>query len=108
MDLFKIVVYVPEDYADTIRKVMGEAGAGQLGNYSNCSFSVKGVGRYKPLAGAKPMKGKIGNIEETEEERIETICPKEKIRGVIDAIEKAHPYEEVALDVYPILTASAF
>lgn len=108
MELFKIVVFVPEDYADAIRKVMGEAGAGHLGNYSNCSFSVKGVGRYRPLAGAKPMKGKIGNIEEAEEERIETICPKEKVGEVIDAIKKVHPYEEVALDVYPILTAELF
>src|SRR3989344_9103063 len=105
MELFKIVVFVPEDYADTIRKVMGKTGAGQLGNYNNCSFSVKGIGRYKPLEGAKPMKGKIGNIEESEEERIGTICPKEKVKMVIDAIKKAHPYEEVALDVYPVLTA---
>lgn len=108
MDLFKIVVFVPGDYADTIRKVMGEAGAGQLGNYSNCSFSSKGIGRYKPLEGAKPMKGKIGNIEEAEEERIETICPKEKVKVVINAIKKAHPYEKPVLDVYPILTASSF
>ena len=98
----KIVVFVPETHADVVREVMGRAGASQIGNYSFCSFSSKGKGRYKPEEGADPHIGKVGKFEEVDEERIETICPREKLGQVIAAIKKVHPYDEVALDVYPL------
>ncbi|MEK7645024.1 MAG: hypothetical protein AAB391_01725 [Patescibacteria group bacterium] len=98
----KIVVFVPESHADILRKVVGDAGAGKIGNYSHCSFSLKGKGRFFPLDGANPTIGEIGAFEEVDEERIEFVCDKENVEGVIDAIKKVHPYEEVALDVYPL------
>jgi len=98
----KIVVFVPETHTDTIREVMGKAGAGKIGNYSFCTFSSKGAGRFKPEDGANPHIGEVGKLEEVSEERIETICPREKLQEVINAIKQAHPYEEVALDVYPL------
>lgn len=100
--IVKIVVYVPEAHAEKVRGAMGKAGAGKMGNYSFCSFSVKGVGRFKPEKGAHPTIGRVGKIELVKEERIETICERKKIRAVVSAIKKAHPYEEVALDVYPL------
>lgn len=100
----KIVVFVPLTHADIVRKAMGDAGAGEIGNYDHCSFSSKGVGRFIPKAGAKPTIGAVGKPEEVEEERIEMICPKDKARGVIDAMKKVHPYEEVAFDIYPLLS----
>lgn len=103
MKLVKLVVFVPETHADVVRKAMGKAGAGVIGNYSHCSFSIKGVGRFKPLRGAKPAIGEVGNLEEVKEERIETVCPEEKLDRVIAAIKKVHPYEEVAFDIYTLV-----
>ena len=96
------MVFVPESHADTVREAMGIAGAGKIGNYSFCSFSSKGIGRFKPGKGANPAIGKIGELELVEEERIEVICKRDNLKEIIAAIKKVHPYEEVALDVYPI------
>lgn len=102
-DFVKIVVFVPLTHADIVRKAMGDAGAGALGNYSHCTFSSKGIGMFKPLKGAHPNIGKVGKLETVKEERIETVCEKGKLKYVISAIKKVHPYEEVAMDVYPLL-----
>lgn len=98
----KIVVFVPESHADRVRNAMGEAGAGKIGNYSYCTFSSKGIGRFKPEDGAHPTIGKVGKLESVQEERIEVVCNCSFIKDVIAAIKKVHPYEEVALDVYPL------
>ncbi len=98
----KIVVYVPLSHADQVREAIGNAGAGQLGKYSFCSFSIRGTGRFKPEAGANPHIGKVGNLESVEEDRIEVICKAYLVDDVINAIKSAHPYEEVALDVYSL------
>jgi len=70
----KIVVFVPRSHADAVRQAMGEAGAGKIGSYSHCSYSVEGTGRYIPLAGANPTIGGVGEYEAVEEERIEAVC----------------------------------
>ncbi|MCX6793200.1 MAG: hypothetical protein NTY12_04195 [Candidatus Falkowbacteria bacterium] len=98
----KIVVFVPVDQAETVRQAMGQAGAGKIGNYSFCSYSSNGVGRFVPNAGANPAIGEIGQLEEVAEERIEMVCPRAIIKDVVEAIKKAHPYEEVACDIYPL------
>ena len=98
----KIVVYVPLSHADAVRRAIGEAGGGRLGKYSFCSFSVRGVGRFKPGEGARPHIGTVGQLEEVEEERIEVTCDRPLVEAVIAAVKKAHPYEEVALDVYSL------
>lgn len=99
---YKIVVYVPESHADKLREAMGSAGAGKIGNYSHCTFSIKGTGRFNPLEGANPTIGEIGKLEEVAEERIETVCEGDKLPDVLKAIKDVHPYEEPATDVYPI------
>ncbi len=98
----KIVVYVPESHTNIVREAMGKAGAGKLGNYSSCSFSTKGIGRFRPEEGANPHIGKVGKFEEVAEERIEVTCIQEKLEAVVKAIKEVHPYEEVALDIYPL------
>ncbi|MCF7834072.1 MAG: hypothetical protein K9L98_01015 [Candidatus Pacebacteria bacterium] len=100
----KIVVFVPETHTDIVREAMGKAGAGKIGNYNYCSFSSKGIGRFKPEDGANPHIGEVGKFEEVVEERIETVCPREKLQEVISAIKDVHPYDEVALDVYLLET----
>lgn len=98
----KIVVFVPETHTDMVREAIGKAGAGKIGNYSHCSFSSKGIGRFKPEQGANPHIGEVGKFEEVDEERIETICPREKLEDVIAAIKEVHPSDEIALDIYPL------
>lgn len=100
---YKIVVFVPESQADVVRDAMANAGAGRIGNYSHCTFSSKGVGRYKPLDGAHPAIGSVGVVQAVDEERIETVCDAVLLQEIIAAIKKVHPYEEVALDVYPLI-----
>lgn len=99
---YKIVVYIPETDADKIREAIGNAGAGKIGNYSHCTFTIKGIGRFKPLKGANPTIGEVGKLEEVVEDRIETICEEDKLKDVLKVIKDTHPYEEPATDVYPI------
>lgn len=79
---------------------MGNAGAGKIGNYSHCTFTLKGTGRFKPEEGANPKIGSVGNLEEVSENRIETVCSGDKLHNVLKAIREVHPYEEPATDVY--------
>ncbi|NTU73015.1 hypothetical protein HGB07_02445 [Candidatus Roizmanbacteria bacterium] len=104
MKQVKIVVFVPKSHTDIVRKAMGNAGAGKIGNYSHCSYSVDGVGRFLPLEGAKPAIGEVGKSEEVQEERIECICDRNIAKEVIAAMRKVHPYEEVAFDIYPLIS----
>lgn len=99
----RLVTFVPTTHADQVRQAMGEAGAGQIGNYSFCSFSVTGTGRFKPNAAATPAVGERGQINLVEEERIEVACRKDKVADVVAAIKQVHPYEEVVIDIYPVL-----
>lgn len=100
--LKKLVVFVPEDAADDLRAALGKAGAGFIGNYSHCSFSTFGEGRFLPEAGANPYIGQKGQLEKVNEVRIETIFPEELEKKVLNSMIKAHPYEEVAYDIYPL------
>lgn len=98
----KFVVFVPISHADIIRKVLGEAGAGRIGNYDFCSFSTHGIGRFRGVEGANPAIGEVGKYEAVEEERIEVVVPREILNEVIEKVKSNHPYEEVAFDIYPI------
>ncbi len=100
MKKYKIVVYVPESHAEKLREAMGAAGAGKIGNYSFCTFTSKGTGRFKPDIEANPTIGEIGKFEAIEEERIETVCSEENLKNVLGVIKEVHPYEEPATDVY--------
>lgn len=101
--MVKIVIFVPIADAAKVRLAMGDAGAGVLGRYHHASFSTKGIGRFIPGEGAHPAIGKVGQPQEVEEERIEVICQKEKIKDVINAIKRTHPYEEIPLETYQLL-----
>lgn len=102
MSSYKIVVTVPEDEADKLRKTIGNAGGGRIGNYTNCSFSVKGIGRFLPGEGASPTIGQIGKPEEVIEERIEITCSGDNLKEIVAAIRETHSYEEPTIDVYEL------
>lgn len=100
--LVKLVVFVPERDADKVRNALGVAGAGTVGNYLFCTFSTKGIGRFRPGEGASPHIGKVGELEAVHEERIETVCRREILSPVVSAMKAAHPYEEVPYEVYAL------
>lgn len=98
----KLVVFVPLTHADSIRKVLGESGAGKIGNYDFCSFSSRGIGRFRGNKKSNPAVGESEKYEAVEEERIETIVSREILQEVIRKVKAVHPYEEVAFDIYPL------
>lgn len=101
-ELKKLVVFVPESHEECVREAIGQAGAGFIGNYSHCTFNTSGVGTFLPLEGTNPYIGEKGKLEHVNEVRIETIFPASIQSKVIKAMIKAHPYEEVAYDIYPL------
>ena len=98
-----VVAFVPEASADAVRRALKEAGAGSTNNYSGCSFSTKGIGRFTPLDNANPAIGEVGRDEAVIEERIETFCLKSELGRVIAAVKAAHPYEEPVIEAYPLI-----
>ena len=98
-----LVVYVPIAAADEIRAALLASGAGRVGNYEGCSFSARGLGRFRPLQGANPAMGAVGEIAEIAEERIEVVVDRAIVRAVVGAIRAAHPYEEPVILVTPLL-----
>ena len=100
--LKKLQVFVPLQQAEQVRNAIFEAGAGHIGNYSECSFNTAGSGTFKAGAGSRPFTGEIGNQQQEDEIRIETIFPAWLENKIITVLEKAHPYEEVAYDLVPL------
>ena|SRR3989338_8358886 len=98
----KLVVTVPTTHVDVVREAIGKTGLDRVGNYGFCSFSCKGTGRFKPLDGANPAIGEVGQLETVEEERIEISCSRDGVEQIIASIKAAHPYEEPVIDVYPL------
>ena len=85
-----------------MREAIGSAGAGIIGDYTHCTFTMKGTTRFRPLPSANPSTGEPGKLEAVPEERIETVCTADRLEAVLKAVKSAHPYEEPAPDVYPI------
>ncbi|MBA7619883.1 GTP cyclohydrolase 1 type 2 [subsurface metagenome] len=101
-DNYKLVVFIPVESAAKVSNAVFAAGAGVIGNYSNCGFAAEGTGTFLPLAGARPAIGKKGKFEKVPEVRFETIVPAEKLANVIAAMKKAHPYEMPAFDIFKL------
>jgi hypothetical protein len=101
--LYHLIVYAPLKDADRIRAAMAQSGAGRIGNYAGCSFSSHGTGRFTPNTQANPAIGTRGKPEEVEEERIEAVVQSKDLPRVLRAVKEAHPYEEPAIHVLPML-----
>ncbi len=99
---YKLVVFVPDNYRESVAEAIFSSGGGHIGNYDQASFQVQGKGTFRPLQTAKPFMGEKGRREEVKETRLETIVPKRIMTEVIGAIKENHPYEEVAYDVFPL------
>lgn len=101
----KLAVFVPPEHGEAVHSAMSEAGAGWIGNYSHCAFLTRGAGTFKPLPGTNPYIGKTGVLEQVAEIKIETILPDSKLEPVLRAMLEAHPYEEVAYDLYELVNS---
>lgn len=99
---YKLAVFVPDEYAESMRQALSQAGAGELGDYTACSYSIQGQGRFKPGKDAHPFIGTQDKLEETAEEKIEVVLPASLKDHVLEAMLAAHPYEEPAYDLYEL------
>jgi hypothetical protein len=94
---------VPEEALDATRDAVFAAGAGRIGDYARCSWYAEGTGTFFGGADTAPALGESGREERVAELRVETVVPEERIRDAIVALRRAHPYEEPAYDVYPLV-----
>ena len=101
-DEFKVVVFVPNEHEASVREAMANAGAGWIGNYRECSFAASGEGGFRPIEGANPTIGRVGQRENVSERRMEMIVCGRHLPAVVSALRTAHPYEEPAFDLFKL------
>ncbi|GAH98626.1 unnamed protein product [marine sediment metagenome] len=106
--VFKFAVYVPVKHADKVSQAIFKAGAGKIGKYTETSFNISGKGTFKPMEGTNPFMGKIGERENVEEIKIETVVAERDLDSVVQAMKDNHPYEEPAFDVYELKTKPSY
>jgi hypothetical protein len=99
----KLVVFVPAEALDAVRDALFAAGAGRIGDYERCSWYTEGTGTFLGGEGSAPTVGERGREERVAELRLETVYPAEHEVEVVRALRQAHPYEEPAFDLYPLL-----
>ncbi|MDR1774824.1 MAG: Nif3-like dinuclear metal center hexameric protein [Clostridioides sp.] len=101
-NLYYLNVYVPNDFVDKVKLAIGNAGGGSIGNYSHCSFSIKGEGGFCPKEGSNPFIGIKNTYENVDETKLEVCVSEDKIDAVVKAMLESHPYEEVAYGIYKL------
>lgn len=101
----KLVTFVPAEHTEAVLAAMSDAGAGVIGEYTSCSFRVAGLGTFRPSAQANPAVGERETLNQESEERLEIVLPRARATAVIAALRAAHPYEEVAFDLVPLVAA---
>lgn len=101
----KLVVFVPVGYEDRVRAALCDDGVGVIGRYSHCTFAARGQGTYLPLEGARPFRGEVASLSRAEESRLEVVVPESSVEAALTRLKGAHPYEEVAFDLYPLVDA---
>jgi hypothetical protein len=99
----KIEIFIPEEFVPALSEVISKAGAGVIGNYDHCVSVTEVRGYWRPLIGANPYKGKVNEISEARECKVEVNCPRAAVPGVIQAIRKVHPYEEPLINLIPLV-----
>jgi hypothetical protein len=99
---FKLVWFAPREALDATREAVFAAGAGRIGGYERCCWYTQGTGTFLGGEGTHPAVGNAGTEERVAELRVETVVPAARARAVVEALREAHPYEEVAFDLYPL------
>jgi len=101
--MYKLAFFVPLDHAESVKQAVFAAGAGKIGDYQECCWQTLGTGQFRPTDKANPFIGSDGVLEKVEELRVEMVCVDECIRQAVDALKQAHPYEEPAYEVWPLV-----
>lgn len=101
--MYKLCFYVPESHLEAVKQAVFDAGAGRMGDYEHCCWQVLGQGQFRPGSGANPFIVEAGRLEQVAEYRVEMVCEDEAIQQAVAALRQAHPYEEPAFDVWPLL-----
>jgi hypothetical protein len=104
---YKLVWFAPREAVDPTREAVFAAGGGRIGAYEKCSFYTMGTGTFLAGEGTDPTIGQVGKEERVSEVRVETVVPADRAREVVAALRAAHPYEEVAFDLYPLVEPDA-
>jgi len=104
----KIIVTIPTENIDEVRKAICDEGAGIIGNYTHCSMATKCIGTFIPSDNANPYIGEKNKLEFVEEEKLEVVCNIDIVKKVIMKLRKAHPYEEPEIDIIPLLDEASF
>lgn len=97
--MYKLTLFIPDSHVEIVKTALFEAGAGQIGNYSHCSWQILGQGQFMPLAGNQAFIGETDKLEKVAEWRVEMVVAAEKIHAVIQALRASHPYETPAFDI---------
>lgn len=97
--MYKLGFYVPESHLDAVKDAVFSAGAGRIGHYDHCCWQTLGEGQFRPRDASQPFIGEAGQLEKIAEYRVEMICEDECVADVVDAMKRAHPYEEPAWDL---------
>lgn len=100
--MYKLVFFVPESHLEQVKAAVFAVGAGAIGNYDQCCWQVAGVGQFRPLSGSNPFIGQIQQLEQITEYRVEMVCEDALIKAAVAALRSAHPYEELAIDVWKL------
>jgi hypothetical protein len=98
--MFKLHFFVPVDAKEAVKQALFEIGAGRYAHYDSCSFEVEGTGQFRPLEGADPYLGVVGEVERVREFKVEMICTDDLIEKAVATLKEVHPYEEVAYEVF--------
>jgi hypothetical protein len=98
----KLIIFTPLTHTDIVREALGNAGAGKIGDYDFCSFSTRGIGRFRGNENSNPSIGFAMQYESVEEEKIEVVVPRAILKGIVEAVKRVHPYEEMAFDIYSL------
>lgn len=100
--MYKLAFFVPVADAEAVKEAVFATGAGRIGDYEACCFQTRGTGQFRPLEGADPHIGRVGDLEQVEELKVELVCEDTLIHEAVAALKTAHPYEEPAYDVWQL------
>ncbi|MGH0051952.1 MAG: NGG1p interacting factor NIF3 [Sphaerochaetaceae bacterium] len=102
--MYVLITYVPETHLESVKQALFHAGAGRMENYDSCCFQSLGTGQFRPIEGASPYIGQVGELEQVQEWRLELVVDEVYAAQVVEALLEAHPYEVPAYHLIPVLT----
>jgi hypothetical protein len=102
--MYSLNYYIPQFAHERVKQILFDSGAGKIGQYDKCCWEVLGLGQFRPQKGSQPVLGQVGQLEQVQEYRVEMVCSDEKIRNVVVALLREHPYEQPAYFVSKAMT----